>query len=177
MDNLDQTKKELMDEVKGKLIEELNLEEITPEDIDDEAPLFGDEGLGLDSIDALEIILILEREYGIKIENPSEGKQIFYSENIEALQQGKHGIGKVTLFPTALDVPVSEVKRSNEELKQLLSLPPQRTVSRTALLGMIAAKEAMEDAGLNLHISSNQQKNQLPNQSVRKPRNRDDCGK
>ena len=77
MDNLDQTKKELMDEVKGKLIEELNLEEITPEDIDNEAPLFGDEGL--DSIDALEIILILEREYGIKIENPSEGKQIFYS--------------------------------------------------------------------------------------------------
>ena len=75
MDNLDQTKRELMDEVKGKLIEELNLEEITPEDIDNEAPLFGDEGLGLDSIDALEIILILEREYGIKI----EGKQIFYS--------------------------------------------------------------------------------------------------
>ena len=74
MNNLDQTKRELMDEVKGKLIEELNLEEITPEDIDDEAPLFG-----LDSIDALEIILILEREYGIKIENPSEGKQIFYS--------------------------------------------------------------------------------------------------
>ena len=71
MDNLDQTKRELMDEV--------NLEEITPEDIDNEAPLFGDEGLGLDSIDALEIILILEREYGIKIENPSEGKQIFYS--------------------------------------------------------------------------------------------------
>ena len=75
MDNLDQTQRELMDEVKGKLIEELNLEEITPEDIDNEAPLFGDEGLGLDSIDALEIILILEREYGIKIENPSEQKQ------------------------------------------------------------------------------------------------------
>ena len=65
MDNSNQTPRELMDEVKGKLIEELNLEEITPEDIDDEAPLFGDEGLGLDSIDALEIILILEREYGI----------------------------------------------------------------------------------------------------------------
>lgn len=78
-DSTNMTKRELMDEVKGKLIEELNLEEITPEDIDDEAPLFGDEGLGLDSIDALEIILILEREYGIKIENPSEGKQIFYS--------------------------------------------------------------------------------------------------
>ena len=68
MDNLDQTKRELMDEVKGKLIEELNLEEITPEDIDNEAPLFGDErSLPFNSIDALEFILILEREYGIKI--------------------------------------------------------------------------------------------------------------
>ena len=76
------------------------------------------------------------------------GIGIGVSENIEALRQRKHGIGKVTLFPTALDVPVSEVKRSNEELKQLISLPPQRTVSRTALLGMIAAEEAMKDAGL-----------------------------
>ena len=70
------------------------------------------------------------------------GIGIGVSENIEALRQRKHGIGKVTLFPTALDGPVSEVKRSNEELKQLISLPPQRTVSRTALLGMIAAKES-----------------------------------
>ena len=76
------------------------------------------------------------------------GIGIGVSENIEALRQRKHGIGKVTLFPTALDVPVSEVKRSNEELKKLISLPPQRTVSRTALLGMIAAEEAMKDAGL-----------------------------
>ena len=66
MDNLDQTKRELMDEVKGKLIEELNLEEITPEDIDNEAPLFGDEGLGLDSIDALEIILIWNVNMALK---------------------------------------------------------------------------------------------------------------
>ncbi|HIX45505.1 MAG TPA: acyl carrier protein [Candidatus Barnesiella excrementipullorum] len=70
---------ELVKELKQQLIEELNLEEITPEEIDTEAPLFGDEGLGLDSIDALEIILILERNYGIKIENPAEGKEIFYS--------------------------------------------------------------------------------------------------
>ncbi|MDL2256408.1 phosphopantetheine-binding protein, partial [Parabacteroides sp. OttesenSCG-928-K15] len=49
--------------------------------IDNAAPLFGDEGLGLDSIDALEIILILERNYGIRIANPSEGKDIFYSIN------------------------------------------------------------------------------------------------
>ena len=70
---------ELIDKLKVELIEALNLEEITPEDIDSEAPLFGDDGLGLDSIDALEIILILERNYGIKIENPAKGKEIFYS--------------------------------------------------------------------------------------------------
>ncbi|MCQ2376160.1 MAG: phosphopantetheine-binding protein [Salinivirgaceae bacterium] len=70
---------ELIEKLKGQLIEELNLEEVTPADIDAEAPLFGDGGLGLDSIDALEIILILERNYGIKIENPAQGKEIFYS--------------------------------------------------------------------------------------------------
>lgn len=70
---------ELIEELKRQLIEALNLEEITPEEIDAEAPLFGNDGLGLDSIDALEIILILERNYGIKIENPGKGKEIFYS--------------------------------------------------------------------------------------------------
>lgn len=68
-----------MQELKEALIELLNLEDITPDEIDNEAPLFGDEGLGLDSIDALEIILILERNYGIRIANPAEGKSIFYS--------------------------------------------------------------------------------------------------
>lgn len=81
------------------------------------------------------------------------GIGIGVSENMEALRQGKHGIGKVTLFPTVLDVPVSEVKRSNEELKQLLSIPSQQTISRTALLGMVAAKEALEDSRLNLLVS------------------------
>lgn len=70
---------ELIEKLKRELIEEQNLEEITPEDINADEPLFGDGGLGLDSIDALEIILILERNYGIKIKNPAEGKQIFYS--------------------------------------------------------------------------------------------------
>lgn len=70
---------QLIQELKDQLIEALNLEEITPGDIETDAPLFGDEGLGLDSIDALEIILILERNYGLRIENPAEGKQIFYS--------------------------------------------------------------------------------------------------
>lgn len=65
-------------QLKNQIIEVLNLEDMTPEDIDVEAPLFGD-GLGLDSIDALELIVLLEREYGIKLSNPAEGKQIFKS--------------------------------------------------------------------------------------------------
>jgi acyl carrier protein len=69
---------QLIQELKEHLIEELNLEEITPEEIDAEAPLFGD-GLGLDSIDALELIVILDRYYGIKLANPAEGKAIFKS--------------------------------------------------------------------------------------------------
>lgn len=70
---------QLIQKLKEELIEALNLEETTPADIDPEAPLFGDDGLGLDSIDALEIILILERNYGLRIENPAKGKEIFYS--------------------------------------------------------------------------------------------------
>lgn len=65
-------------QLKNQIIEVLNLEDMTAEDIDAEAPLFG-EGLGLDSIDALELIVLLEREYGIKLSNPAEGKQIFKS--------------------------------------------------------------------------------------------------
>lgn len=65
-------------QLKNQIIEVLNLEDMAPEDIDAEAPLFGD-GLGLDSVDALELIVLLEREYGIKLSNPAEGKQIFKS--------------------------------------------------------------------------------------------------
>lgn len=71
-------KEQLANELKEQIIEALNLEEITPEDIDSAAPLFK-EGLGLDSIDALEIIIILDKKYGIKLANPSESKEIFYS--------------------------------------------------------------------------------------------------
>ena len=70
---------ELIEELKTKLIEALNLEEMTPADIDDNAPLFGDEGIGLDSIDVLELIVLLERNYGIKIADPKQGKEIFAS--------------------------------------------------------------------------------------------------
>lgn len=69
---------ELILQLKNQIIEVLNLEDMTAADIDAEAPLFG-EGLGLDSIDALELIVLMEREYGIKLSNPTEGKEIFKS--------------------------------------------------------------------------------------------------
>ena len=74
---------QLINELKSKIIEVLNLEEIQPEDIDNDAPLFG-EGLGLDSIDALELIVMMEKSYGIKIKDPSTGKEIFKSVNTMA---------------------------------------------------------------------------------------------
>lgn len=71
---------ELINTLKSQIIDALNLEEMTPEDIDNDAPLFG-EGLGLDSIDALELIVILDKHYGIKLASPAEGKAIFKSIN------------------------------------------------------------------------------------------------
>jgi acyl carrier protein len=64
--------------LKEEIIEVLNLEDVKTSDIDENAPLFGD-GLGLDSIDALELIVLMEKNYGIKIKDPSQGKQIFVS--------------------------------------------------------------------------------------------------
>ncbi|CAN5441354.1 phosphopantetheine-binding protein [soil metagenome] len=68
----------LIDQLKGEIIEQLNLEDLKKEDIDADASLFG-EGLGLDSIDALELIVLLEKNHGIKIANPADGKKIFQS--------------------------------------------------------------------------------------------------
>lgn len=68
----------LIKELKEKIIEVLNLEEMSVEDIDTNSALFGD-GLGLDSIDALELIVMMEKNYGIRLANPAEGKEIFKS--------------------------------------------------------------------------------------------------
>jgi acyl carrier protein len=70
----------LKEELKKQIIEQLNLEDKTPADINDDAPLFG-EGLGLDSIDALELIVLMDKKYSVKIVNPEEGKTIFQSIN------------------------------------------------------------------------------------------------
>ncbi|MBQ0006534.1 MAG: acyl carrier protein [Alistipes sp.] len=69
---------ELILSLKQQLIDALYLEDMTPEQIDNDAPLFGD-GLGLDSIDALELIVILDKNYGIKLSSPEQGKEIFTS--------------------------------------------------------------------------------------------------
>ena len=75
---------DLVLELKNEIIEALNLEDMTPEDLDEDAPLFGADGLGLDSIDALELIVLLERKYGIKLKDPNKGKEVFKSINVMA---------------------------------------------------------------------------------------------
>jgi acyl carrier protein len=65
--------------LKEQIIEQINLEELSPSDIENDQPLFGDDGIGLDSIDALEFIVLLEQNYNIKVTDPKQGKDIFYS--------------------------------------------------------------------------------------------------
>ena len=74
---------DLVLELKKEIIESLNLEDVKPEDIDADAPLFGS-GLGLDSIDALELIVLMEKKYGIKLKDPQKGKEVFKSVNVMA---------------------------------------------------------------------------------------------
>ena len=69
----------LIAELKQKVVEALNLEELSAEEINENTPLFVADGLGLDSIDALELIVLLDKEYGIRLSDPKQGKEIFYS--------------------------------------------------------------------------------------------------
>lgn len=73
------TQEELIEQLKDQIIKHLSLEDLTPADIDADAPLFGDQGLGLDSIDAIELVLLLEKEYGIKVEDPRKRREILAS--------------------------------------------------------------------------------------------------
>ena len=73
-------REELKLQLKEQIIEFLNLIDIKPSDIQDDQPLFG-EGLGLDSIDSIELIVLLERNYGIKITDPKEGRKVLVDVN------------------------------------------------------------------------------------------------
>ncbi|MBS1917381.1 MAG: acyl carrier protein [Bacteroidetes bacterium] len=67
-------------QLKKQIVEFLNLMAVKPEDIKDDEPLFG-EGLGLDSIDSIELIVLLNREYGIDIKDPKEGRKVLVDVN------------------------------------------------------------------------------------------------
>lgn len=71
---------QLRQELKGHIIRHLNLQDHTVESIGDDVPLFG-EGLGLDSIDALELIVLLDRQYQVRIKDPEQGRAILRSVN------------------------------------------------------------------------------------------------
>ena len=68
----------LIADLKKQIVDQLNLQDIKPEDIGDDQPLFV-EGLGLDSIDALELIVLLQQHYKIKLSNADDGPKVFYS--------------------------------------------------------------------------------------------------
>jgi acyl carrier protein len=69
---------ELEEKLKLQIMEQLNMEDLEPDEIDVNEPLFG-EAIGLDSIDSLELIVLLEKEYGIKISDARQGKEVLYS--------------------------------------------------------------------------------------------------
>lgn len=72
---------ELIEDLKKNIIEALNLGDMSPSDISADTQLFGDEGLGLDSVDALELVVMAETKYGISIENKDDAKAIFSTVN------------------------------------------------------------------------------------------------
>lgn len=81
---------ELKQQLKQQIIEFLNLTSLTPDDIKDDAPFFGADGLELDSIDSLELIVLLQRVYGISIKDPKEGRKVLVDVNTMADYIEKH---------------------------------------------------------------------------------------
>ena len=73
---------DIKSKLKVALVKELNLEDVNPEDIQDDAPLFGEgEGLGLDSLDAIELVVLVQRVFGLTIEDQDEAREAFVSVN------------------------------------------------------------------------------------------------
>ena len=80
---------QLKQQLKKQIVESLNLRSVNPDDIKDDEPLFG-EGLGLDSIDSIELIVLLNRQYGVVIEDPKEGRKVLVDINVMADCIEKH---------------------------------------------------------------------------------------
>ncbi|BDS13977.1 phosphopantetheine-binding protein [Aureispira anguillae] len=83
----------LKEKLKQQIIDYLNLIDVEPEDLEDDSPLFGPDGdLGLDSIDSVELLVLLEREYELKITDPKEGRKVLVDVNSMAqyiIDEGK----------------------------------------------------------------------------------------
>ena len=79
----------LKQQLKEQIVQFLNLSSVNPADIKDDEPLFG-EGLGLDSIDSIELIVLLGREYGINIQDPKEGRKVLVDINTMAAYIEQH---------------------------------------------------------------------------------------
>ena len=77
-ENKDKELASLRKKLKELLVSSLSLEGVKPEDIKDDEILFG-EGLGLDSLDAVEVVVLLQRNFGLNVKDMQEGKKIFYS--------------------------------------------------------------------------------------------------